>query len=119
MKIMRGETVEVKCLCCNKATRVRVADRKRGWGKFCSRSCANVYRISTSKDTSFLLEAIANQYDQIGINIEKALKRDDLTEAQRCVLIDWQNVVDKHFENDTKENYGQYFSEILKGVGSE
>ena len=37
----RGATVEV--VCANKRCRVkfmaRVADRKRGWGRFCSKSC--------------------------------------------------------------------------------
>ena len=35
---MRGATVEVKCNCGTMFT-ARVADRKRGWGKFCSKSC--------------------------------------------------------------------------------
>ncbi len=35
---MRGETVQVKCRCGTMFT-ARVADRKRGWGKFCSKSC--------------------------------------------------------------------------------
>ena len=36
---MRGKTVEVKCERCREKFFVRVADRKRGWGKFCSKSC--------------------------------------------------------------------------------
>jgi hypothetical protein len=35
----RGETVQVKCACCPVIFTARVADRKRGWGKFCSKSC--------------------------------------------------------------------------------
>jgi len=35
---MRGRTVEVKCSCGETFT-ARVADRKRGWGKYCSKSC--------------------------------------------------------------------------------
>ena len=31
--------VEVKCQCCKKPFKARLADRKRGWGKFCSKSC--------------------------------------------------------------------------------
>lgn len=31
--------VEVKCQCCKTPFMARVADRKRGWGKFCSKSC--------------------------------------------------------------------------------
>ena len=28
-----------KCACCGKSITVRMADHKRGWGKFCSKSC--------------------------------------------------------------------------------
>lgn len=32
-------TVEVKCQRCKRPFTARVADRQRGWGKFCSKSC--------------------------------------------------------------------------------
>lgn len=35
---MRGATVEVRCPCGRMFT-ARVADRNRGWGRFCSKSC--------------------------------------------------------------------------------
>ena len=35
----RGSKVEVKCKYCGDNFMARVADRKRGWGKFCSKSC--------------------------------------------------------------------------------
>jgi len=47
---MRGKTIEVKCKNCNELFTARVADRKRGWGKFCSKSCKakkQDYRIYT------------------------------------------------------------------------
>lgn len=31
--------VDVKCKNCGEPFQARVADRKRGWGKFCSKSC--------------------------------------------------------------------------------
>lgn len=34
-----GTKVEVKCKRCRQPFMARVADRKRGWGKFCSKSC--------------------------------------------------------------------------------
>ena len=37
--IIRGEMVVVKCKECKEEFSARVADRKRGWGKFCSKSC--------------------------------------------------------------------------------
>ena len=36
---MSGATVIVKCARCGDPFVARVADRKRGWGKFCSKSC--------------------------------------------------------------------------------
>lgn len=34
-----GATVIVKCKCCKVEFTARVADRKRGWARFCSKSC--------------------------------------------------------------------------------
>jgi len=34
-----GSKVEVKCLCCRDVFTARIADRKRGWAKYCSKSC--------------------------------------------------------------------------------
>jgi len=35
-----GKTVKVKCACgCGTEFEARVADRKRGWGKFATKSC--------------------------------------------------------------------------------
>lgn len=31
--------IKVKCACCKEIFEARIADRKRGWGKFCSKSC--------------------------------------------------------------------------------
>lgn len=39
---MRGKKVEVKCERCKTPFLARVADRKRGWGRFCSKSCKAV-----------------------------------------------------------------------------
>lgn len=36
---MRGATINVKCTRCGDDFTARVADRKRGWAKFCSKSC--------------------------------------------------------------------------------
>lgn len=36
---VRGAKVEVRCLQCKTSFQARVADRKRGWAKFCSKSC--------------------------------------------------------------------------------
>lgn len=36
---MRGSTVQVNCARCGDPFAARVADRKRGWGRYCSKSC--------------------------------------------------------------------------------
>lgn len=37
---MRGKTIQVKCACgCGVIFQARVADRKRGWGRFANKSC--------------------------------------------------------------------------------
>lgn len=35
----RGKTVQVHCKCCKSEFTARVADRKRGWARFCSKRC--------------------------------------------------------------------------------
>jgi hypothetical protein len=39
---VRGKMVGVKCRC-GKTFQARVADRKRGWGKYCSKRCKALY----------------------------------------------------------------------------
>jgi hypothetical protein len=39
---MGGEKIEVRCKSCKTPFMARVADRKRGWGRFCSKSCKAV-----------------------------------------------------------------------------
>jgi hypothetical protein len=36
---VRGKSKEVTCKCCGTPFRARIADIKRGWGKYCSKSC--------------------------------------------------------------------------------
>lgn len=38
-KPVRGNVQDVKCANCGSEFKARVADIKRGWGKFCSKSC--------------------------------------------------------------------------------
>ena len=37
--VKRGRVGKVNCHCCNKTFEARFADMKRGWGKYCSKSC--------------------------------------------------------------------------------
>lgn len=36
---MSGKTITVSCKTCRNPFTARVADRKRGWARFCSKSC--------------------------------------------------------------------------------
>ena len=36
----RGAMVEISCEACGRQKTVRLADRKRGWGRFCSKACS-------------------------------------------------------------------------------
>lgn len=40
----RGKKITVKCKNCGKSFEVRVSDVKRGWGKYCSKSCKAKYQ---------------------------------------------------------------------------
>lgn len=44
-------TVQVKCQSCGDPFTARVADRRRGWGRFCSKSCKAVKQMKTHGDT--------------------------------------------------------------------
>lgn len=41
---MRGATVQIRCENCGAPKTVRVADRNRGWGRFCDKSCKAAYQ---------------------------------------------------------------------------
>ncbi|PVY62214.1 hypothetical protein C7440_1707 [Pusillimonas noertemannii] len=41
---MAGKTVTVKCKACQSPFEARVADRRRGWGRFCSKSCKAIHQ---------------------------------------------------------------------------
>ena len=44
----RGAKVTVKCQCCKQPFEARVADRKRGWARFCSKSCKAIRQTQRS-----------------------------------------------------------------------
>lgn len=37
-------TVDVRCKVCGDIFTAKIADRKRGWARFCSKSCAATYK---------------------------------------------------------------------------
>lgn len=46
---MRGLTEQYNCRNCNSLFTARVADRKRGWAKFCSKACKQVIQEEAKK----------------------------------------------------------------------
>lgn len=44
-----SSTVEVKCQRCKELFTARVADRKRGWGKFCCKSCKAIKQVHSGQ----------------------------------------------------------------------
>jgi hypothetical protein len=42
-------TETYKCQCCGESFVARVADRKRGWARFCSKSCKAIKHVSRSR----------------------------------------------------------------------
>lgn len=52
----RGAIGNYKCQCCKQDFEARVADRKRGWAKFCSKSCkAKKQEQRTGQMTNYLM----------------------------------------------------------------
>ncbi len=51
---MRGKTVQRKCKCCGDTFTAREADVKRGWAKFCSKSCKAIRQVKTHGDTRYI-----------------------------------------------------------------
>ncbi len=48
---MRGKKEVYKCSCCKEQFIARVADRSRGWARFCSKSCKAIWQMKTHGDT--------------------------------------------------------------------
>lgn len=81
--VKRGSTEQVTCGCGTVFT-ARVADRKRGWAKSCSKSCAATKsNRETGKYQKFLTVKSQPKPQQAGpvdllVNIERILHRRDI-----------------------------------------
>jgi hypothetical protein len=60
--ITRGAKVIVKCNCCKQLFSARVADRQRGWARFCSKSCKAKKQEARTGQYSDLLHLRSNKY---------------------------------------------------------
>lgn len=65
---MGASMVEVKCKCCKQPFLARVADRKRGWGKFCSKSCKAIKQENRTGQYSNYLQ---KDYNYRGSGVSK------------------------------------------------
>jgi hypothetical protein len=50
-------TATYKCACCGDPFKARTADRKRGWAKFCSKSCKAIKQESRTGQHGAYLRA--------------------------------------------------------------
>lgn len=54
--MVRGTKTISKCKCCGSEFEVRVADLKRGWGLYCSKSCKAIKQESKTHQFARLLD---------------------------------------------------------------
>lgn len=59
----RGTKKQYKCKCCGDVFIARVADRKRGWAKFCSKSCKAKKQMQTHGDTRLIYSTYVDDFD--------------------------------------------------------
>lgn len=79
----RGATVQVKCARCGDPFTARVADRKRGWGKFCSRSCKAIKQTQKQGGRTYFADggyvtADGREFDRNGILLGFQMSAADL-----------------------------------------
>lgn len=78
---MTAKTVEVTCKCCPDKFIARVADRKRGWAQFCSKSCAAFWKQYHRRRGHQSLEMREAAIDRN--NIERLQRKNNASERKR------------------------------------
>ncbi len=71
---MRGATVEVNCQCCKTPFTARVADRKRGWAKFCSKSCKAIKQEQRTGQNAKFHRRQRTNFRGSGVSREKFMR---------------------------------------------
>ena len=99
--VHRGETCEVKCERCKQPFTARVADRKRGWGRFCSKSCK---AIKQTRDTGIS----GPHYAAEGMKV-KQMKRGKYapSKVKKDTYGDWEDYVNS-IHPFSSEGLGQW-----------
>ncbi len=73
---MRGKTIEVVCACgCKRKFTVRVADRKRGWGKYASKSCK---AVAQERRTGQMAAYLDRQRGHSAVSFESDAERESI-----------------------------------------
>ena len=63
----RGAKQKVICKCCKQEFKARVADIKRGWGKYCSKSCKAIKQEQrTGQMKNYIMRKSFDQDDYFG-----------------------------------------------------
>lgn len=58
-----ASTATYKCECCRQPFTARVADRKRGWARFCSKSCkASKQEKHTGQHSAYMRRQKSSEY---------------------------------------------------------
>lgn len=89
--------VEVTCKCCPVKFMARVADRKRGWGQFCSKSCAAYWKEHRKRrphQTLEMREAAIHRN-----NLERIEREERSGEAREFVYVGGFGSWDDHKDN--------------------
>lgn len=61
MAEIRGKKINRVCKCCQKTFTAREADVKRGWAKFCSKSCKAIEQEGRTGQFANYLNGISNR----------------------------------------------------------
>lgn len=69
-----------KCASCKHEFQARTADVKRGWGKFCSKSCKAIKQEARTGQYNAYLSRSAEYEDQSGV-VEQFQRPDPITGA--------------------------------------
>lgn len=70
-------TAEYSCLCCKQPFVARTADRKRGWARFCSKSCKASKQEMRTGQYAALLARDASDSHGLSVDQRRAKAWDD------------------------------------------
>jgi endogenous inhibitor of DNA gyrase (YacG/DUF329 family) len=66
MVTVRSGYVRVNCACCSATFEARIADRNRGWGKYCSKRCKAIKQEQRTGQYARYLHGVNDDIDYEG-----------------------------------------------------